>query len=81
MGCGMSTPKPDYDYYQTRGYNSAKAYRSTKELDARRGQRPDERSASQRRQENVARANYARRKEWETYKKSRVIGNDGNYYF
>ena len=81
MGCGMFTPTPDYDYYHTRGYDSAKAYRSTKEIDARRRQRSDESSASQRRQENFERANYVRRKEWETYKKARVMGNDGNYYF
>jgi len=35
----------------------------------------------ERRQENVERANYVRRKEWETFKKARVMGNDGNYYF
>ena len=77
----MSISTSNYDYYHTREYNSANVYRSTKEIDARRWQRSDESSALQRRQKNVEKANYVWRKEWEMYKKARVMSNDDNYYF
>ena len=80
MGCGLS--KTEYDYYHTRGYNNAKAYRSAKEVDARRQQqRSREHDATRRRAENVARINAQRKKEWKTYNDHRVMGHDGHYYF
>ena len=81
MGCGMSTPSTsaNYDYYHTRGYSSAKAYRSSREIAAR--QRASNDSAVRRRTENVARIQQQKRKEYDVYKKHRVVGRDGQHYF